>query len=161
MAKRSLIITSNEAVTGKKLMKSITDINPNATSDTMKQFARKLNNLTTNTYIQADCIDKFTVDTETATEPKQTPTFKFAAGSEPPWTLQVNKSVYRSYETNSDGVMSIAVNGQSDVAVGVRDGGDLRVITGQHASGSGTITIRITETDNFEAYQKTFDYTVE
>ena len=64
MAKRSLIYTSTAAGTGKKLQKTITDVNPNATSAQLKTFVQKINALTTNSYVQVDCIDKYNVDTE-------------------------------------------------------------------------------------------------
>ena len=74
MAKRSLILTSTSPE-GKKLQKTITDINPGVGAAALKGFTQKLNALTTNTYAQTDCIDKFNVDTETPpTQPTLDPT---------------------------------------------------------------------------------------
>lgn len=75
MAKRSLILTSTAAGTGKKLQKTITDINPNADGNALKGFTQKLNAMTTNTYVATDCIDKFNIDTEVPpVDTRQTPT---------------------------------------------------------------------------------------
>lgn len=83
MATRSLILTSTAAGTGKKLQKTITDVNPEATSAQLKTFAQKINALTTNSYVQTDCIDKCNVDTETALDSstidtRQTPALSLA-----------------------------------------------------------------------------------
>lgn len=65
MAKRSLILTTNSQ-NGKKIQKTITDVNPNANSEAMLTFAQKLNALTTNTYERTDCVEKYNIDTEAA-----------------------------------------------------------------------------------------------
>lgn len=61
----SLIINSTDT-TGKKLQKSITNLNPNITNATAKEFAQKLNALTTNTYNGAIRINKIDVDEDDA-----------------------------------------------------------------------------------------------
>ena len=64
MAKVSVALNSTEAATGKKLQKTLTDINASATSAQIKTFAQALNNLTTNNYIETNRIEKTNVDTE-------------------------------------------------------------------------------------------------
>lgn len=91
----SLIINSTDT-TGKKLQKSITNLNPNITNATAKEFAQKLNALTTNTYNGATRINKIDVDeddeggglTPTPTTSKRIPTL----------TLP-----YRRYDTDNSG----------------------------------------------------------
>ena len=65
MAKTSLIITSIDQL-GKSLQKTVTDVNPNATSAQLVTFATKLNALTTNSYVRTDRIDKINCDTESS-----------------------------------------------------------------------------------------------
>ena len=64
MAKTSLIINSTTAAGGKKLQKTLTDINPSATNSQLKAFAQQLNALTTNTYAEANRVDRVNCDTE-------------------------------------------------------------------------------------------------
>ena len=63
MAKRSLILTSTSNQ-GKKLQKTFTDVNPAATSESMLTAVQMINDFTTATYVQTDCVDKFNLDTE-------------------------------------------------------------------------------------------------
>lgn len=64
MAKTSLIISSTDSSTGKKLQKTLTDINSSATNAQLKSFAQALNNLTTNTYSESNRVDRINCDTE-------------------------------------------------------------------------------------------------
>lgn len=64
MAKTSLIISSTSVSDGKKLQKTLTDINSAATNDQLKSFAQVLNNLTTNTYLETNRVDRSNCDTE-------------------------------------------------------------------------------------------------
>lgn len=49
---------TSTAQSGKKLNKTITDINPNATGAQLKTFAQMMNSLTTNTYGSTSRVDK-------------------------------------------------------------------------------------------------------
>ena len=64
MAKTSLIISSTDSTTGKKLQKTLTDINSAATNDELKTFAQAVNAVTTNTYGESNRVDRINVDTE-------------------------------------------------------------------------------------------------
>lgn len=64
MAKIALNVISTEAATGKKLQKTLTDINATATSTQIKTFTTALNGLTTNNYVETNRIEKKNVDTE-------------------------------------------------------------------------------------------------
>lgn len=67
MAKTSLIITSTAAADGKKLQKTLTDINSAATNEQLKSFAQILNGLTTNNYAETNRVDRVNCDTESGT----------------------------------------------------------------------------------------------
>lgn len=64
MAKTNLQIKSTNAATGAKMTTTLTYVNPEANSATLKQFAQKLNRLTTNNYVEADRVQSINVDTE-------------------------------------------------------------------------------------------------
>ena len=67
MAKTSIIISTTESGTGKKLTKTLTDINVNASNEQLKSFAQALNGLTTNVYNETNRVDKLNCDTEAQT----------------------------------------------------------------------------------------------
>lgn len=59
----SLIINATNS--GKKLQKAITNINPDKSNSVLKEFAQKVNALTTNNYVDATRVNKMSVE-ETA-----------------------------------------------------------------------------------------------
>lgn len=63
MAQTSIIITSTDT-NNKKLQKTLTYANANASSGVLKSVAQQLNALTTNTYEKTDRIDRINCDTE-------------------------------------------------------------------------------------------------
>lgn len=168
MATRSLILTSAQAGTGKKLTKTITNVNPNATADVMKTFAQKLSALTTDTYIQTDCIDKHNVDTENVpanTDSNDTRTeVTFSFDVESFLTGLTGESKRTKYTTNSDGELSIAVNGNHGVLVGVfidNDTGETKIgnMPFGRTKTAGTLTVRITGTETYKPFEQTYDFT--
>ena len=64
MAKTSAIITATEHGTGKTLQKTLTNVNPDATSAQLATLGHMLNGLTTNVYVSTDRVDKYNCDTE-------------------------------------------------------------------------------------------------
>ena len=62
--KTALVLTATELGTGKKLQKTFTDINPNATNAQLVAFTRALNGLTTNTYVETNRVDRARCDDE-------------------------------------------------------------------------------------------------
>lgn len=58
--KSALIINSTDT-NGTAKAKSITNINPNATSEQLQELAQRLTALTTNTYTGADVVKKYDV----------------------------------------------------------------------------------------------------
>lgn len=57
---KSLIINSTD-VNGNAKAKSITNINPDATSEQLQEFAQRVTALTTNTYSGASVVQKYDV----------------------------------------------------------------------------------------------------
>lgn len=76
MAKTSLIINSTDSTTGKKLQKTLTDINPEATNEQLKNLAQAFNAATTNTYVESSRVDKTNVDTESGSGTVLTKAFR-------------------------------------------------------------------------------------
>ena len=162
MAKRSLILTSTSNQ-GKKLQKTITDINPNAGAVALKSFAQKLNAMTTNTYVQTDCIDKFNVDTETPpVDTRQEPTFELGTIEIP---SSANSTMPTSYTTNSNGNISVAIEDVQNVLVGIGpENGtpaiQMYIYRTKPATGTvGKLVIRIEGTNTFKPFEQTYDVT--
>lgn len=64
MAKTDLQLKTLAQATGKSITTTLTYVNPEANSATLKEFAQKLNNLTTNTYVETNRVQSINVDTE-------------------------------------------------------------------------------------------------
>lgn len=88
MAKTDLQLKTLAQATGAKMTTTLTYVNPNANSATLKEFGQKLNNLTTNTYVETNRVQTINVDTE------QVPVIPTAA------TLTLNAQ--SSYQLNTD-----------------------------------------------------------
>ena len=136
MAKRSLILTTNSQG-GKKIQKTITDINPNADSETMLAFAQKLNALTTNTYERTDCVEKYNIDTEDApSKPEPTLTVQNQTGTDG-ITLQ-----FLNNYTDGGGIrcMPITYNGDGELYAYTKEPGVVVGITtwNQDQTATGT-----------------------
>lgn len=65
MAKYDLKLKTLDAGTQKARTLTLTNVNPEASSNTLKQFTRMLNNLTTNTYDETNLVVTTNLDTET------------------------------------------------------------------------------------------------
>lgn len=166
MAKRSLILTSTSNQ-GKKLQKTITDINPNAGAVALKGFAQKLNAMTTNTYVQTDCIDKYNVDTEIPpVDTRQTPTITFDASTPAPTTsADFNKTIYLNY--NGDGIVYTRIeSGCTNIGFYMmgqnaqgRVGLMLKAFEGLSQT-SGTYIVGATGTENYKPVEVEITFTV-
>lgn len=62
--KTAVVLITTEINSGKKLQKTLTDINPEATNAQLVAFTRSLNGLTTNTYVETNRIDRVRCDDE-------------------------------------------------------------------------------------------------
>ena len=106
MAKTSLILTSTEQTTGKTLQKTITDVNPDASSEALLGFAQRLNALTTNVYGKTDRVDKLNVDTETSAN-LLTPTFTMTKTSYSLTTDASGDHILMGLTYNGDGALYV------------------------------------------------------
>lgn len=148
MPKVSVILNATEAATGKKLQKTLTDINDSASSEQIKTFTTALNRLTTNNYIETNRVAKTNVDTEEVpTGGKKAPTFTVGERYEGDHFAACFPLTY-----DGDGTV------QAVAAVGSQ--GSIRTYNGTYADnvvtfnsiGSETIavlTITATETENY------------
>ena len=82
MAKIAINMVTTEASTGRKLQKTLTDINAAATSQQIKSFVTGLNGLTSNVYGETNRIEKLNIDTEEAGGTKTVPTLTISEFSE-------------------------------------------------------------------------------
>lgn len=90
MAKIAINMITTEQGTGRKLQKTLTDINAEATSAQIKTFATALNGLTTNVYGETNRIEKLNVDTEESGGSKIVPTLTLSEFSEGTATVTYN-----------------------------------------------------------------------
>lgn len=71
MAKTELKLKSKNAATGQDITTTLSYVNPNADSATLKTFGQKLNAFTTNNYVETDRVQTINVDTEDVPKTKQ------------------------------------------------------------------------------------------
>lgn len=64
MSKLSFQLKATAAGTGKSVTTTVTNLNPEAGKPVIKEFAQKLNQLTTNAYVETDYIERTNLDTE-------------------------------------------------------------------------------------------------
>lgn len=67
--KTSIIMNTLDQTTNKKRKRSITNINPNATNEEMKNFSMAVVGLTNDLYLETERVDKINVDTEPTPTP--------------------------------------------------------------------------------------------
>ena len=163
--KRSVLLNSTSAQ-GKKLQKSFTDVNPEASGQSLKTFAQKVNGLTTATYNSTDMVDKYNLDTETPPNPPTEP------------TLSLTKNAWDVKTDHNDGDFAfhttVTYNGDGDVYIEITenvtdysgyityDNGDIIMhILQTKTSGTVTQTLKLksTATDNYKAAEFTFTVT--
>lgn len=109
MAKIAINMITTEQGTGRKLQKTLTDINAEATSAQIKTFATALNGLTTNVYGETNRIEKLNVDTEQVPvdeNAKLEPVVTRTTESGTRWNPDTNSFVLE-YDIESDGQISI------------------------------------------------------
>lgn len=144
MAQTSIIVTTTDT-NNKKLQKTFTYANANASSSVLKSVAQQLNALTTNTYEKTDRIDRINCDTEehsSGTTTKTAPTLEMTSDRQ-----QTDGFVEISY--NGDGTPYL-FDFSSQTA-----NGSLIHSSGTNwdvfLDGSGTIKVGATEGENYAA----------
>ena len=143
MAQTSIIVTTTDT-NNKKLQKTFTYANANASSSVLKSVAQQLNALTTNTYEKTDRIDRINCDTEehsSGTTTKPAPTLEMTLDRQ-----QTDGFVEISY--NGDGTPYL-FDFSSYTAYGSL------YYTGTsweaHLSGTGSLKVGATEGTNYAA----------
>lgn len=141
---------------GRTVTTSISNVNPEVPTQTIKLFAQRLNQLTTNTYNETEYIVTTNLDTDTRTDTTMTLTnAEFFTGI-------TSSSKFSTFTTNSDGEVSIVVNGNHGILVGiVSDSGTTSFCAKPQGAtqSSGTITIRVEGTDTYKPFEQTYDFT--
>ena len=163
----SVILASTDT-TGKKLQKTLTNINPSATSTQLKTFAQGLNGLTTNTYIETNRIDRITCDTDTgstSTTPpaKTTPTLTLQTSTAT--TAQIFSAMEGDeglfeieYTYDGDGTLSVATS-YADIVATVDQ--DFLYVAFIGEGSTGTVTLYASEGTEYAAASVTFTITAE
>lgn len=111
MAKTELKLKTKNAGTGQNITTTVSYVNPNADSNTLKTFGQKLNNLTTNNYVETDRVQTINVDTEEVVIPKKDQTIQLSN-----WTTRStpDTTAYNVATVQAEGVIAISakfVNG--------------------------------------------------
>ena len=157
MAKTSLIITSTDQL-GKGLQKTVTDVNPDATSAQLVTFATKLNALTTNSYVRTDRVDKTNCDTEASG--KQTPTLTLSQST----VTLTGSNVYQEIPFTYDGDGQLYAGDWSaenpGCTIGFFYANNTWNIQAQAVSAAVPCTVKImaTETANYKSVSTTLTF---
>ena len=153
--KTSVILTSTD-LSGKKLQKTLTNINTNATAAQLKTLAQGLNSLTTNTYVETGRVDKIVCDLETG---KTTPTLTLATASAAKATVAAAEGAYANEITyNGDGVLTVLTSGANIVAT---IEGDTLYVAFIGEGATGTVTVYASEGATYAAANVTFTISAE
>lgn len=173
MAKTDLKIKSNDNQKGTSITTSVTYVNPEANSNTLKQLGQKLNALTTNNYVQSDRVQTINVDTEEIAPQQGTleivdnPTFtresfnilipvtNFILNGQPMTEIPANSFIFgRALRT---GGVSYAIDASSTTnSVNIMQGTDRATIP----TGEYQLTIAVKETANRTAATTTKTITI-
>ncbi len=154
MAKYDLKLKSTDAGTQKARTLTLTNVNPEASANTLKQFTQQLNQLTTNTYVGTDYVVTTNLDTETPPiDTRQTPTLSLA---QTPTLSQIATPTEVAVNYNGDGniyirrdsgILNVAlavVNRAATPTVGFSYFNDMAPV------GGGTFVVGATGTDNYK-----------
>lgn len=153
--KTSVILTATD-LSGKKLQKTLTNINSNATAAQLKTLAQGLNGLTTNTYVETGRVDKIVCDLETG---KTTPTLTLATASATKAAVAAAEGAYENEITyNGDGVLTVLTSGAGIVAT-IED--DTLYVTFVGEGATGTVTVYASEGSEYAAANVTFTISAE
>ena len=157
MATTNITITSSDT-NNNSVQKTITGINPDATSAQLVSAAQKIVALTDNTYVRTDRVDKTNCDTEASG--KQTPTLTLAQSTVT--LIGSNKTDYINITYTGDGQLFVgdwSVDVPDIVAGFLTESGQLKIGVQQYpAAKPCTCTIMATETANYKAVSTTLTF---
>lgn len=177
MAKTSLILEATDT-SGKKIQKTFTDVNPEASSADLKTFAQMCNGLTSNTYVRTDRINKINCDTEesgdsSSSSSKTAASITFTDGNE--FSIASVKqdiaagNFSRAFNYNGDADIAdfytTTSNSDAKMATAFSISGDYKMLTVRNTAGVDqmspcVITIHAPETANYQAATATVTFTV-
>lgn len=175
MAKTELKLKSKNAATGQDITTTLTYVNPTADSATLKTFGQKLNNLTTNSYVETDRVQTINVDTEEITTKAQgsieivnNPTITDLGNS---YRIAIDQFVINGQsvaDLNPNNLFGIFAPSSGGYYCPIRalnnTGTDyifIEKVNSQPASGNqGTIRIAVPATDNYTASTGEFNITL-
>ncbi len=181
MAKTSAIITYTDA-NGKAMQKTLTDINPDASSAEIKTFAQKMVGMTDNVYVQTDRVDKINCDTEASKPVKADPTLTLSANTlncssltDASWqkvaqiTTNSDSTIYVRFSSYIAPVKEYGVNSLLKAGIGHDDQTNEGTFLYLHnkwnnwdiMSWPQTIYVGVAETDNFKAKEVPFTITAD
>lgn len=150
------VILAVTDTTGKKLQKTLTNINPRATSTQLKTFTQVFNGLTTNTYIETNRIDKITCDTDVE---KTTPTLTLENASATKAAVAAAEGAYENEITyNGDGTLTVLTSGAGIVAT-IENATLYVAFVGEGTT--GTVTVYASEGATYAAANVTFTISAE
>lgn len=124
---------------GKSKTKTISDVDPNATSAQYKQLAQGFVGLTTNTYGRTDLVKTINIDTEEALRP--TPTL--TTGD---FTKSGSNIYYASIQYSGDGVVCAKVTSSGENIPYVRVSNESIYLSKNGTVSGSTVTVTLTST---------------
>ena len=157
--------------TGAKVKTNISNVNPEATNTTVKNFAQMLNSLTTNSYVQTAKTISLICDTDQDITPTPSPTPTPSEKLTPTLTLenasatmaeifaamQTDEGLYENPITyNGDGVLSVATS-YADIVSTVDQ--DFLYVSFIGEGTTGTVTLYASEGTEYAAASVTFTIT--
>lgn len=157
MATTNITITSSDT-NNNSVQKTITGINPDATSAQLVSTAQKIVALTDNTYVKTDRVDKTNCDTEASG--KQTPTLTLSQST----VTLTGSNVYTTIPITYDGDGQLYAGDWSaeisGCAIGFFYQNDTWNVQAQAipAAVPGTVKIMATETANYKAVSTTLTF---
>lgn len=162
MSKLSFQLKATAAGTQKSVTTTVTNLNPEASKPTIKEFARRLNLLTTNTYVETDYIERTNLDTESDT--RTVPTL---SADNIPSLADINSnsgtSNLRTITYNGDGVTYVyRKSGCEKIAFSLYSNTQLSIKKADSSSSvvatAGTFVLGATGTDNYQPVE--VEYTI-
>ena len=155
MAKDSIIISST-AQGGKKLQKTITNVNPEATNANLETFAQMFNGLSTNNYEETNRVKKqLTTEPDGGGSNKQQPELSVVLINRVESTGQHNEPIFNdTYRItySGDGTLLNAEVGYTDYPTTLTSGGTICVQTE-----TGDEIVWAEETANYKACSVTIE----
>lgn len=152
---------------GRTTTLTMTNVNPNVSNETLLDFSKKVNQLTTNTYVKTQKQTTVTLDTD-AEDTRPVPTITFNVGGNPITKisdLSGTQDVHLAMVTNSDytGAPTVAMEARLGATMTHVDAlsynaGTYSIRIGDITTNMPAITFTIPETANYQGASATLPY---